>query len=846
MENNTLQSLLRLPEAVPINALPEKKFVSSDVDISGLKPRQREIFDSFIQLVKSNKFSRSCIKGYAGTGKAQPLTSKVYTPTGYVLMGDLSIGDEILTADGKIQYVEQIHPQGNKEVYEVVFSDGTIVECCEDHLWKTYTYSDRNCNRVSKYKGRNKVKYSVMTTKDIKDSLYNVRGGLNHKMPMPTPVFFEKQYNVIDPYIMGLLLGDGSLTGSNTIISTGDEEIIQEVSKRLPIGFTIEKIPSGKYEYNIKSNGKQGSHFIHKYLTDVNLNVKSEHKYIPESYLYTDYEDRLELIRGLMDSDGTVDYRNGYSSSFCTISNRLCEDFCELVRSVGGVASVSNKNGGEYKDSYIVTVNMPNGVNPFRLKRKKDIYKHKTKYETALFIVDVRATGKEVEQQCITVSGDDSLYLTDGFKITHNTYLTTKIIEMLLSQKNYKVCMTAPTNKAVKVLREKSNFIDVNLRFATIHSLLGLVERQMPNGEIKFVEDKERGNTAGGYDIIVIDETSMLNNELLLGSPYLTGLFEIAEYNDIHILFVGDPKQIPPVGAKESIIFECPERYGVVNWELDEIIRQAKGNPIIDVTMKVRNNMHRPNALLVREDSYLEDVNEGVHFLGIDDKDAFNQLLRTYFTSENFKENPDFSKVIAFTNKTVGLFNRKIRSMLFKIPVNSLDKLYIGEKLLANSPILEVVDKETRILFPTNAEFVVKSFTITTGMYDGAELKYYDTIVQYLDDGDVWIDKRIKIIHEESEPDIDLILDHYSTLAKNAKKGSFEGMNAWAKFWEVKRMFADINYNYAITSHKSQGSTYDNVFAIESDIDIAKDIQLRNRIKYTAFTRPRKNLFIIE
>ena len=149
--------------------------------------------------------------------------------------------------------------------------------------------------------------------------------------------------------------------------------------------------------------------------------------------------------------------------------------------------------------------------------------------------------------------------MTDGFKITHNTYLTTKIIEMLLSQKNYKVCMTAPTNKAVKVLREKSNFIDVNLRFATIHSLLGLVERQMPNGEIKFVEDKERGNTAGGYDIIVIDETSMLNNELLLGSPYLTGLFEIAEYNDIHILFVGDPKQIPPVGAKESIIFDCPE-----------------------------------------------------------------------------------------------------------------------------------------------------------------------------------------------------------------------------------------------------------------------------------------------
>lgn len=433
-----------------------------------------------------------------------------------------------------------------------------------------------------------------------------------------------------------------------------------------------------------------------------------------------------------------------------------------------------------------------------------------------------------------------------GYAGTGKTFLTAKIIEVLLSQKKYKVCMTAPTNKAVKVLRDKSNFIDVNLRFATIHSLLGLVEKQMDNGEIKFVEDKEKGNTAGGYDIIVVDEVSMLNNELLLGSTYITGLLEIAEYNDIHILFVGDPKQIPPVGAKETVVFEYPEKYGIVTWELDEIIRQAKGNPIIDTTLKVRNNMHRPNALLVREDQYLPEVNEGVHFMKYEDKEYLDNLLKTYFTSPNFKENPDFAKVVCFTNKTVGLFNRKIRSMIYGVSPKNLETLYVGEKLIANTVILEKVDREHQIIFPTNSEFVVKAFEVKTGQYDGADLDYYDTTVTYLDDGDVLVDKRIKIIHETSAPDIDLILAHYAEMAKAASKGSFASMNAWGRFWEVKRMFADIGYNYAITAHKSQGSTYDNVFAVESDMDIIKDVQFRNRLKYTAFTRPRKNLFIIE
>lgn len=434
-----------------------------------------------------------------------------------------------------------------------------------------------------------------------------------------------------------------------------------------------------------------------------------------------------------------------------------------------------------------------------------------------------------------------------GYAGTGKTFLTTKIVEYLLSKKGIKVCLTAPTNKAVKVLRDKSNFIDVNLKFATIHSLLGLEEKIMPNGEVKFVSNKTDFSTAQEYDVIVVDEVSMLNNELLVGSGYVTGLLEVAEGKGIHLLFVGDPKQIPPVGAKDTFVFSEAENYDIETWELTNIVRQSNGSPIIDLTLKIRKNMHLSDALLSsgRRDNFNLDTSEGVVISTYEDKDNLMDLWHRYFTSENFKQNPDFAKVVAFTNKTVNHCNRKIRSMIYGVPMNDLIKIYEGEKLLANSPIIEGKGREQKILFTTNAEFSVRSFSVVSGDFDGASLNYYDTIVEYEEGGEIKT-QHIKIIHESSEEDLKLILEYYAGKAKEAPKGSFEAMNLWGKFYEAKRMFADIGYNYAITAHKSQGSTYDTAFVMEGDINIQKDIQSRNRIKYTAFTRPSKRLVIVE
>jgi ATP-dependent exoDNAse (exonuclease V) alpha subunit len=174
---------------------------------------------------------------------------------------------------------------------------------------------------------------------------------------------------------------------------------------------------------------------------------------------------------------------------------------------------------------------------------------------------------------------------------------------------------------------------------------------------------------------------------------------------------------------------------------------------------------------------------------------------------------------------------------------NTESKLVIGEKLLANSPI--IIDEI--IVFTTNDEFEVLSFEVKTEVINNGDyaLEYYLAKVQYtnLQDGSKSV-RDIKIIHENSEELYLKLLNILSNMAKSAKKKS-DAIDAWSKYYMFKQHFADVKYNYAITAHKSQGSTYRNVFVIENDLNKNFNVRERNRIKYTAFTRASNNLIII-
>lgn len=449
---------------------------------------------------------------------------------------------------------------------------------------------------------------------------------------------------------------------------------------------------------------------------------------------------------------------------------------------------------------------------------------------------DSKLTPEQLERfnemkEFIAKPGDGSTYVLRGYAGTGKTFTISALIEHVLSGTNKKVAMTAPTHKAVKVLGDTSKFESNKLEYATVHGLLALRQVIDNYGNQSFVQLNRDHAKVGEFGVLVVDEASMLADELF----YL-----LHDYSkSVKIIFVGDPAQIPPVGMSESIPFNTAqqEKLRIQEGLLTTVVRQAADNPIIALTMKIRSAIGRDNVIPVRQNKFDANSLDGVFFLDNDDKDFFMGLLKTYFTSANFEQDSDYAKVICWTNKAVNTFNAVIRKMIYG---SGATKICVGEKLIANKPITDV---DGNPLFNNNDEFEVDAFETVEATYKGWDLKFYDALVTQKSAGTMK-SHNIRIIHEESDAEYLKFLQDLISRARGARKGSWEAGAIWKEFYAVQEIFADVNYNYAITGHKSQGSTYQNVIVIESDMDSNRDIVERNRIKYTAFTRPSRKLFI--
>lgn len=278
-----------------------------------------------------------------------------------------------------------------------------------------------------------------------------------------------------------------------------------------------------------------------------------------------------------------------------------------------------------------------------------------------------------------TVGG--GMFLLKGYAGTGKSYVVSKFVEWALCVKKPRTGMTAPTNKAVKVLKKIAEYQDVNLQYATIHSMLGLIEKVNGYGKQYFARDNRKESfPIDELDLVIVDEVSMLNDELFM---YLLNHTQAG----LKIIFVGDPAQIPPVGKEDCIPFkeDCQEEYGIQVVELTEIVRQSKDNPIIKETMMLREGIDR-NTELSGDNDYDPNTLDGIFYLDKGDKKSLYKLLNRYFNSDHFSKDADFAKVIAWTNRTVDAFNEIIRVMRYGREVS---KLTLGEKLVANSPIFD-------------------------------------------------------------------------------------------------------------------------------------------------------------
>lgn len=361
--------------------------------------------------------------GAPGSGKAQPLDSIVYCPEGPVKMKDIKVGDKVCTPDGSSAKVLAIYPQGEKDIYRLTFADGSSTECCKEHLW-----------RITERQKRDRNAKNLVDTQYLIDNLKTKLGERNIYIELSFPVLFSKKDLLIDPYVLGLLIGDGNICNANVCISSVDQEILTSVSNDLPEGYSLKK-SSGDCDYRIvkttlhKLNGSQANIYKDSLRLYGLWGKKSYEKFIPEDYLYASEEQRWAILQGLMDTDGYVCNKSG-QANFCTSSEELAQNVKLLVDSLGGLCSISEKNPtytylGEKKNgrkAYICCLNLPDCSKAFRLSRKKEIAKPKTKYSPKKrILVSVEKVGRK-ESQCILIDSKDHLYLTDNFIVTHNTH----------------------------------------------------------------------------------------------------------------------------------------------------------------------------------------------------------------------------------------------------------------------------------------------------------------------------------------------------------------------------------------------------------------------------------------
>lgn len=484
-----------------------------------------------------------------------------------------------------------------------------------------------------------------------------------------------------------------------------------------------------------------------------------------------------------------------------------------------------------------------------------------------------------------------------GYAGTGKTYVITQVLKWFVLMMQDPIAITAPTNKAVKVLRSTSNFEHSLITYGTIHKLFGLKEKiDELTGKQTFEQEFGAMCDIQEKNALVIDETSMLNDELfhLVRSEndrekvvannsvksvgkntddFFESLGKPTKTEALKVIFLGDPIQIPPVGKDDCIPFNenNADIYGIKTITLEQIIRQKEGNPILDIATIIRQN-YKESFLPYERKTVSNDIG-GVMFINSDDKDILYRICETYFASPQFEADSDFMKVIAWTNKTVDFMNDKIRSYIYKeelqklrdelmldskyivaldfekelmLKNTKLPRILIGEKLIANTPIIQEIGYKQIMVFQTNDEFEVVSATIKPrNVFDNYEVSVYETKVSFTNYAtDKKETKVIDVLHENSIKTFDNILE---TLKKKAITANREIRGqAWKFYYQMKNKFADVKYNYAITAHKSQGSTYDNAIVISVDILKNRKVEERNRILYVATTRAKTNLFMVE
>lgn len=331
----------------------------------------------------SNPTANILEMGSRSGGKMESIDNQLLTNRGWIRMGNITLDDKVYGRDGKLHNITAIHPQGKQRIWRITFQDGRTIDCGAEHLWVV-----KLCSGIEK----------VISTEDMycEGLTYQAKKGHVYKYRVPNcqPIQFDTKELPIDPYILGCLLGDGTMTTKTPNLAKVGNRLTQA-------------------------------------LKELEVNKKCSEKFIPEIYLNGDIEQRFELLRGLIDTDGSVntdgctEFTNTNYKLACQVAS-LCRSLgirCKLIEGTKE-GELSTIKGHTFKSKTCWRVLMNTTKDVAKLPRKLNRIKNKkpTLSQDFVAIVKIEKTEEFIEQQCITVDNEDHTYITKDYIVTHNSY----------------------------------------------------------------------------------------------------------------------------------------------------------------------------------------------------------------------------------------------------------------------------------------------------------------------------------------------------------------------------------------------------------------------------------------
>ena len=527
--------------------------------------------------------------GLAGTGKAMPKDTLIPTPDGEKLLGEIKVGDFVFDRKGHPTKVLGVYDRGVRRCFELTFSDGRKTRCCDEHIWPCYT-SKKNLKNLT---------LQEMMEKGIRIS---AKSGARFRMPINGCVEFSEKELPVHPYILGVFLGDGCCKERYLTLSSNDLPVVEKVAKIL--NATAEKLSENNYSWRFMKGGKAIT--TKEVFGDIASWVMrgSNEKAIPADYLHGSRDQRIALLQGLFDTDGSVSSKSNGLASFSTTSSELYAGVSYLLRSLGLSASTSSKavcrgrvkQNGTCSTDYVVRTHLkPDQFDvcfslPRQIEKLKAVFgafKRPSKCTERVALTDVREI-EPCDQVCILVDNPEHLFLANDFLVTHNTHRAIEdwFVPSFNGGKNLMVSLS--TLVALNGARRANT-----QGYSTTPCSIAMYNLCANTNRMK--------SWVSAYNVYCIDELSQWGLEQL---DTFISIAQMALESGASFVCMGDISQIGSFLGRGNLLYMLMQNYPVT--KLTENHR-ASSNDLIDFVWNVAGTRSRNFTRFRVDDAGLEE-----------------------------------------------------------------------------------------------------------------------------------------------------------------------------------------------------------------------------------------------